>query len=182
MMGGNITVISAEPLNPLKPCGRQHIPNWGGIWVEVDDFQHAQDILMGNVALNDSMTQRCYQINPTPYANKAEMIETWDHPYAVRHYDVELKADTRHGFEGCAVHTSLHDEFGVNTFNQWVSGVQGYETSMNRHITEDWYTVSGDHVETPYSSHQEVRVGECHADALNEYTMDKHYTPGVRLL
>lgn len=110
------------------------------------------------------------------------MIETWDYPYAVRHYDVELKADTRSDFEGCAIHTTLYDENNNPSYTQWVSGVQGYDTTMNRHITEDWYTVDPTGSEIFYSSHQEVRVGECSADGLNEYTLGKHYTPGVRLI
>jgi len=53
---------------------------------------------------------------------------------------------------------------------------------MNRHITEEWYSVNAKNEEEFYSSHQEVRVGDCKADALNTHTLEKHYTPGVRLL
>jgi len=69
IVGGMLTVITAEPLNPYAPCDNQHIPNWGGIWVEVADFNEAQNVLMGNTVLDSTRAQRCYSIKPTPYPN-----------------------------------------------------------------------------------------------------------------
>jgi len=52
---------------------------------------------------------------------------------------------------------------------------------MNKQITEDWYTTGADG-EVFYSTHQEVRVGDCTMDADETYTLTKIYTPGVRVL
>lgn len=132
---------------------------------------------MGNIPLTAELTQRCYSIQPTADPTKGKLIETWDTP-DVRTYDVELRTDNRYGYDGCAVHTHLH---GTN-FNQWVSGVQGYQVSMNRQITEEWYTTGANGEEKFYSSHNEVRVGECTMNAEETQTHTKMYTPGVRVV
>jgi hypothetical protein len=129
---------------------------------------------MGNIALDDSYTMRCYSIYATDDAHKAKMVETWDEPSQTRSYDVSLRPDNRFTPDGCMVHTALH---GTN-FTQWISGFG--DMNMNMSINEEWHVSQPDGSEMYESSHNELRVGSCTASADGTFTATKHMIPGVR--
>lgn len=62
-VGGGMVVVTAEPLNPYKPCETQHVPDMSGIWVNVHDTEEAMAILKGNLHVQET-DESCISVKP----------------------------------------------------------------------------------------------------------------------
>jgi len=66
-----MTVISAEPLDPKRSCEGQHIPDMSGLWITHGSVYQIHEILMGNVAVEERHHEMCLEVRPSERANSA---------------------------------------------------------------------------------------------------------------